>query len=215
MSPGSRSNASSASAASNYDGEHWETARAYYQRALPLKPDDPDILERLFHVNNQLRRAADARQVLEQLRQVRAGAPQLELYELEVNEVRTADDVLRLLGEVEHVVRKYPQDAAVAERAAGIFANLITFMASLEKQYRQQLRKTERSLQELPSYQVNWPEVHGYLRDVRGRLAKLAAPPTAVSAWRRSIGTAAPCINCGRTSSRTSSAAGSWPGELI
>jgi tetratricopeptide (TPR) repeat protein len=160
-------------ASRNYEGEHWETARNYYQRALPLKPDDPDILERLFHVNNQLRRAADARQVLEQLRQVRAGAPQLELYELEVNEVRTADDVLRLLGEVEHVVRKYPQDAAVAERAAGILANLISFMASLEKQYRQQLRKTERSLEELPSYQVNWPEVHGYLRDVRSRLAKL------------------------------------------
>lgn len=157
----------------NYDRENWETARAYYQRALPFKPDDADILERLFHVNNQLRRAVDARQVLEQLRQVRAGAPQLELYELEVNEVKNADDVLRLLGEVERVVRKYPQDAAVAERAASIFANLIAFMTSLEKQYRQQLRKTERQIEDLPSYQVNWPEVHGYLREVRGRLAKL------------------------------------------
>jgi hypothetical protein len=160
-------------ASRNYDAENWAAALGYYERVRQFKPDDAEVLERLFHLYNQLRRYLDARVVLDQLRGVRSNTPQLELYEIEANEVKNADDVLRLLDEMERVVRKYAMDVTIAERANAILNNMISFMVSLEKQYREQLKKTEASLYELPSYQVNWPEVHGYLRDFRVRLAKM------------------------------------------
>lgn len=174
----------------NSDRENWSGALTYLQRAHQLRPDDVDTLEKLFHLNNQLKRVEDARRTLDYLRHVRADAPQLELYELELIEIKSMDDIERLLAEIERVRQKYPGDAVVSERAGSMVGNVINFLNATSKQHREQLHKTTRSLNRLQSHQVNWPEVHKFLRSMRSALVKMKkaidrCQPLAVSEQQR------------------------------
>lgn len=155
------------------DKESWALAVSYLQRAHQLRPDDADTLDKLFHLNNQLKRFEDARHVLDYLRHLRSDAPQLDLYELELIEIKNLDDIERLLTEIERVRQKYPHDVAVLERAGNMIANVVAFLTASGKHHRQQLHKTTRSLNRLPGHQVNWPDVHKFLRDMRSALTKL------------------------------------------
>ncbi len=52
--------------ASRYgEKEKWSSALSYVQRTAHLRPNDPDTLERLFHLYNQSKRPQDARRTLE------------------------------------------------------------------------------------------------------------------------------------------------------
>ena len=52
--------------------EKWASAVRFLERALRYRPNDPDTLERLFHLYNQAKRPTDARRTLEQMRRLAA-----------------------------------------------------------------------------------------------------------------------------------------------
>src|SRR5207245_769390 len=97
--------------------EKWSSALGYVQRAQRLRPEDFDTLERLFHLYNQAKRPQEARRTLEQLRRLRPGDPQLELYELDLVEVKGLNDIERLLTEIDRVLKRHPDDGRVQDRA--------------------------------------------------------------------------------------------------
>ena len=92
-----------------------EPALNYVQRAVQLRPSDVETLEQLFHLQNQAKRQGDARRTLEQMRRIKPGEPQYELYELDFVEVksltqeklRTAEDLYRFLIDEFHQSRTF------------------------------------------------------------------------------------------------------------
>jgi tetratricopeptide (TPR) repeat protein len=105
--------------------EKWNQALGYLQRARSLRPEDPEILEQLFIVLNQSKRSQDARKVLDRLREIRPDDPQLDLYELDLTEVKSLNDIERLLTEIERVLRRHPGDTRVEERAVAMVGTVI------------------------------------------------------------------------------------------
>ena len=73
---------------------------------------DPDTLERLFHLYNHAKRPQDARRTLEQLRELRPDDPQLDLYELDLIEVKGLNDIERLLTDIEQIADAIPATRA-------------------------------------------------------------------------------------------------------
>src|SRR5262249_60639699 len=103
----------------------------YIQRAARLRPSDPDTLERLFHLYNQAKRPEDARRTLKQLRELRPGDAQLDLYEIELVEVKNLSDIERRLAEIDRILKRYPGDARVEEHAVRMVGNVIPLMCNL------------------------------------------------------------------------------------
>src|SRR5262249_50724699 len=97
--------------------ERWTSALGCLQRAHRIRPNDADILERLYQLYTQLKRPDDARRALRRLREVKPDDPQFDLYELDLREVRTAQDVDRTLSEIRKILNRHPGDARVEERA--------------------------------------------------------------------------------------------------
>jgi Flp pilus assembly protein TadD len=160
-------------AASYTDKERWDSALAYVQRAARLRPNDGDTLERLFHLYNSAKRPRDARRTLDQLRRLRPGDPQLELYELDMIEVRGLNDIEKLLTEIDKILRRHPGDARVEERAVGMVGNVIPLMGNLCDQLTDQMSKVIDQVRHLPNYQINWSAVREVMRDLLREFQKL------------------------------------------
>src|SRR5207302_1363257 len=86
--------------------EKLAAAVPFLQRARKLRPEDADILEKLFQLFTQLRRHDEARQMLQRLRQMRPNDPQFELYELDLHESRSLSDIDRMVSEVKRITGK-------------------------------------------------------------------------------------------------------------
>jgi tetratricopeptide (TPR) repeat protein len=153
--------------------EKWTSALGYIQRAARLRPNDPDILERLFHLYNHAKRPSDARRTLEQLRKFRPNEPQYDLYELDMIEVKGLNDIDRLLTDIEVILRRYPNDARVLERAEGMVRNVIPLMGNLCDQLTDQMSKVIDQVRHLPNYQINWSAVREVMRDLLKEFQKL------------------------------------------
>jgi Flp pilus assembly protein TadD len=153
--------------------EKWSSALSYIQRAQRLRPDDPEILERLFHLYNQSKRPQDARRTLEQLRRLRPTEPQYELYELDLVEVKGLNDIERLLGEIDRIRKRYPGDARVEEKAVNMVGNVIPLMGNLCDQLTEQMSKVIDQVRNLPNYQINWSAVREVMRDLLREFQKL------------------------------------------
>jgi Flp pilus assembly protein TadD len=153
--------------------EKWTSALNYVQRAAHLRPNDPDTLERLFHLYNQAKRPQDARRTLDKLRQLRPGEPQYELYELDLVEVKGLNDIEKLLAEIERILKRYPNDARVEERAVGMVGNVIPLMGNLCDQLTDQMSKVIDQVRNLPNYQINWSAVREVMRDLLREFQKL------------------------------------------
>jgi tetratricopeptide (TPR) repeat protein len=153
--------------------EKWTSALNYVQRAANLRPNDPDTLERLFHLYNQAKRPQDARRTLDKLRQLRPGEPQYELYELDLVEVKGLNDIEKLLAEIERILKRYPTDAHVEERAVGMVGNVIPLMGNLCDQLTDQMSKVIDQVRNLPNYQINWSAVREVMRDLLREFQKL------------------------------------------
>lgn len=149
------------------------SALTFLQRAHQLRPEDTDTLERLFHVLNQLKRPEDARRALRRLRQLRPQEPQTEWFELELIEINNLDNCNRVLAGMEELNRKYPDDGRLAERQAQFIAAITSYMKRLSRQMSEQLERAEARVRRLPSYQVDWPEMRRYLRELRSRMARI------------------------------------------
>jgi tetratricopeptide (TPR) repeat protein len=153
--------------------EKWTSALSYVQRAAHLRPNDPDTLERLFQLYNQAKRPQDARRTLDKLRQLRPGEPQYELYELDLVEVKGLNDIEKLLSEIDRILKRYPNDARVEERAISMVGNVIPLMGNLCDQLTDQMSKVIDQVRNLPNYQINWSAVREVMRDLLREFQKL------------------------------------------
>jgi len=153
--------------------ERWTTVLNYLNRAQRLRPDNDDVLERLFHVYNAAKQSNNARKVLNRLRDVRKNDPQLDLYELDMVEVKNLADIERMLSEIERILQRHPEDHRVEERAVGMVGNVIPLMGNLCDQLTEQLDKVERQVGNLPRYQVDWGALKEIMRDLMKEFQKL------------------------------------------
>ena len=153
--------------------EKWNSAVGYIQRAASLRPNDGDTLERLFHLYNHAKRTKDARRTLEQLRRLRPKDPQLDLYELDLIEVKGLNDIERLLTDIDAIRKRYPGDARVEERAVSMVGNVIPLMGNLCDQLTDQMSKVIDQVRHLPNYQINWSAVREVMRDLLKEFQKL------------------------------------------
>jgi tetratricopeptide (TPR) repeat protein len=153
--------------------EKWSAALPYVQRASRLRPQDVDTLERLFHLYHQVHRPDDARRTLRRLRELRPNDPQYELYELDLRQVRTLDDIDRMLGDVRRILSQYPNDMRVEERAVGLVGNVIPHLGQLCDQHSDRLARIVQQVRRLPSYQINWPVVHDEIQRLLREFQKL------------------------------------------
>lgn len=153
--------------------EKWPAALGYLQRAQQLQPQDADILERLFHLYQQLRRPEDARRALRQLRTQRPDLPQFDLYEVDLLPMKTLEDLDKVLFEIDRVLRKHPNDVRVEERATSMIGNGITFMTRLHELLNEQLDKTMKQLERGSRYEIDWAEIHDYVADLHSQFKRL------------------------------------------
>jgi tetratricopeptide (TPR) repeat protein len=153
--------------------ERWSNALPYLQRAHRLRPQDPETLERLFHLYNQVKRPEDARRTLKRMRELRPDDPQFELYELDIREVRTLEDIDRMLSDIRRTLNRHPNDMRVEERAVNMVGNVIPLMGRMCDQLTDQLSKIVEQVRRLPNYQINWPAVRDVMRELHGEFQKL------------------------------------------
>jgi tetratricopeptide (TPR) repeat protein len=153
--------------------ERWTSALGCLQRAHRLRPTDYDTLERLFHLFTQLKRSEDARKILRRLREVRPNDPQVELFDLEVREMRSVEDIERLLADLRRALQKYSGDLRVEERGTNVLHNLVPSLERFADQYTSQVNKVVDQMRRLPSYQINWPVVRDIMRDLEDHFTYL------------------------------------------
>jgi tetratricopeptide (TPR) repeat protein len=160
--------------ASKYsEKEKWNSAVNFIERALKYRPEDPDTLERLFHLYNHAKRQGDARRVLEQMRRLRPTDPQMELYELDLIDVKSLNDIERLLNEIDNILKRYPNESRVQERAVSMVGNVVPLMGNLCDQLTEQMSKVFDQVRHLPNYQINWSAVREVMRDLLKEFQKL------------------------------------------
>jgi Flp pilus assembly protein TadD len=153
--------------------ERWPQALNYFQRAQKLRPQDSELLERIFHLHTQLKRHEDARRTLYRLRQLRPQDPQLDLYELDLHDTKNLDDLDRVLNDIGRILKKYPGDMRVEERAVGMVGNVIPLMGRLCDQLTEQMAKIIEQVRHLPNYQINWSAVREVMRDLEDEFLRL------------------------------------------
>jgi Flp pilus assembly protein TadD len=153
--------------------EKWSSAVSYVQRAAQMRPDDPESLERLFHLYNNAKRPQDARRTLDTLRRLKPGEPQYELYELDLVEVKGLNDIEKLLTDIDKIRRRYPDNERVEERAVSMVNSVIPLIGNICDQLTDQLGKVIDQVRNLPNYQINWAAVREVMRDLMKEFQKL------------------------------------------
>jgi len=154
------------------DKERWNDAAGFLQRATRIK-EDADALEKLFFFTRNAKNYRDARKALDRLRDLRPDDPQLELYELDLIEVKSLADIEKLLGEIDDIVRRYPSDPRVRERAVNMVGDIIPLMGNLCDQLTDQMARVINQVRDLPQYQINWSAVREVMRDLLKEFQKL------------------------------------------
>jgi tetratricopeptide (TPR) repeat protein len=153
--------------------EKWTTALGFLQRAHRVRPTDSDTLERLFHLYTQLKKPDEAKRILRRLREVRPNDPQVELFEMDVRDVRAPDDIEKTIADIRRILQKHPGDMRVEERAGAMINNLVPSLERLGEQYTAQINKVIDQMRRLPSYQINWPVVRNVMRDLEDKFYQL------------------------------------------
>jgi hypothetical protein len=120
-----------------------------------------------------VKRPEDARRTLKRLTELRPNDPQMELYELDLREIKTIDDIERMLGDIRKKLNKYPNDLRVEEKAMSMVGNIIPLLGRMFDQYANQLSRVTAQVRQLPSYQVHWSTVHEVMRDLQREFQKL------------------------------------------
>lgn len=153
--------------------ENWKPALSYLQKAARILPRDLDTLERLFNLYVQLRMFEDARRTLQTMRQLRPNEPQHDLYELDLQEIRSLEDIDQMVSDIKHILNKYPGDARVEERALNMVANCVPIIGKQCDRLSDKLAHIVDQVRRLPSYQINWPVVHDEMHFLRREFQKL------------------------------------------
>ena len=160
-------------ATGNTEKERWATALAYAQRAQKLRPEDPETLERLFHLYTQAGKPDDARNTLRQLKELRPAEPHLDLYEVDLLDGRSIEGIDKMLAHIESVLKRHAGDVRVDVRAQLMMANVITLLERVYNQLSEQFVKVQNQVRHLPNYQIDWAAVHELTRDLRGDFQRL------------------------------------------
>ena len=153
--------------------EKWSSAVSYMQCAHRIRPKDADLTEKLFQLYNApsgRKRRARRWNICATLR---PEDPQLDLYELDLIEVKGLNDIERLLTEIEAIRRRYPGDLRVEERAVRMVGNVIPLMHNLCDQLTAQMSKVVDQVRHLPNYQINWSAVREVMRNLMREFQKL------------------------------------------
>ena len=153
--------------------EQWSDALERFQRAHRYRPTDYDTLEKLFNLYSQLRRPEEARKVLRRMREVRPNDPHVELFELDVHDLRTIDDVEKTLQDLRRVAQKFPGDSRVDDRTRAVLDQLLPRMEQFAEHFNGQVKKVVDQMRRLPSYQVNWSVVRDVMRDLEEGYSQL------------------------------------------
>ena len=148
-------------------------ALGFLQRAHRIRPGDSDTLERLFHLYTQLKKPDEAKRVLRRLRETRPNDPQVDLFEMDVRDVRSPDDIEKMIADMRRILQKHPGDMRVEERSGAMINNLVPALERLGEQYTHQINKVIDQMRRLPSYQINWPIVRNVMRDLEDKFFQL------------------------------------------
>ena len=131
------------------------------------------MLERLFHLYDQLRKPEEARKILQRLREMRPNDAQVEMFELNTREVRDINDLTLVMADLKRIDQKYPGNAQVGERITAKINNLLPFMEKLFDQWNNQVNKVLDQMRRLPSYQINWPMVREVMHELEDKFFQL------------------------------------------
>jgi tetratricopeptide (TPR) repeat protein len=153
--------------------ERWNSALGFLCRAHKFRPTDADVLERLFHLYDQLRRPEEARKILQRLREVRPNDAQVELFELNTREVRDINDLTLVMADLKRIDQKFPGNTQVGDRISATVHNLLPFMEKLFDQWNGQINKVLDQMRRLPSYQINWPMVREVMHELEDKFFQL------------------------------------------
>ena len=138
------------------DREKWQAALPFAERHHRVQPDNVELLERLFQLYQHLYQAEAARWALTQLRTLKPGEPQYELYEIDLQPVGGIKDADGVLDEIDKVLARHPGNARVAERAQTMAVGLLTVLNRRCDQLSEELDRLLRKIKKEPKHQVDW-----------------------------------------------------------
>jgi tetratricopeptide (TPR) repeat protein len=146
----------------HYEAERWTHALSYLEEAHALQPDNVELVERLFLLQVQANQRTEARKTLNELRHLRPKHPSFELYELDLVEMRSAEDLEKLLDALGRVIDSFADDPGQQEKA------VVRTMPALQHRA-DQLTKLMREIREdLRRLYEDSPGWYDALRDLRG-----------------------------------------------
>ncbi|HZU38740.1 MAG TPA: tetratricopeptide repeat protein, partial [Gemmataceae bacterium] len=160
-------------AAGHVERREWAEARDCLERALRASPEDVPVLERLFELHHQARRWAEAREILDQLRQLRPDDPQYEVYALDLMDLKTPDDVERMVTDVDRLRQQHAGEQQVESRLMAVMAHAVEALGELHEELSEQLARARNRLRRLARHEVDWDEVEDFARRLHRRLLKL------------------------------------------
>ncbi|MFL5341273.1 MAG: tetratricopeptide repeat protein [Gemmataceae bacterium] len=154
----------------HYEGERWTHALAYIEEAHRMRPENLDLTERLFLLQVQAGQRDEARKTLNELRHQKPKNPTYELYELDLIEIRSSEDLEQLLDVLGRVVDTYPDDKTAQEKAV---VRTIPALQHRADQLTKAMRDIREDLRRLFEDSPGWYDALRDLRAVKRDLRRL------------------------------------------
>jgi tetratricopeptide (TPR) repeat protein len=154
----------------NYERERWTEALAFVEQALRLQPDNPDLAERLFLLQIQAGQRGEAGKTLQTMRQLKPNHPPFELFELDLIEVRTADDLENLIEAFGRVIERIHGEPGAQEKAVLRVLPTLQYRAD---QLTRQMREIREDLRRLHEDSAGWYDALRDLRAIKRHLRRL------------------------------------------
>jgi len=175
-----------------YDREKWPEALAYLEEAHNLRQDLPELAERVFLLQVQVGKRAEARRTLNVLHQLRPKHGPYQLYELDLVEVRASADLEKLLDALARVVEQMLDDPAVQDKAVQRVLPTLQYRADYLTRVMREIREDLRRLYEdSPGWYDALRDLRSVKRDLRRlrQVVRYCAQLQVVEATRRRLDT--------------------------
>ncbi|HEV3144053.1 MAG TPA: tetratricopeptide repeat protein [Gemmataceae bacterium] len=153
-----------------YEQEKWPEALAYLQEAQKLQPENLELTERLFLLQIQAGQREEARKLLTEMQALKPKHPPFEMYELDLIEVRSGEDLETLVETLHHVVEQLSHDPSVQDKAVTRVWPMLQYRSD---QLTKVMREIREDLRQLPDDSRAWYEALRDLRSVKRDLRRL------------------------------------------
>jgi len=153
-----------------YEAEKWPEALAYLEEAQKLQPENLELSERLFLLYVQAGQRAEARKLLTEMQTLKPKHPTYEMYELDLIEVRSGEDLETLVETLHHVVEQLIHDPSVQDKAVTRVWPMLQYRSD---QLTKVMREIREDLRQLPDDSRAWYEALRDLRSVKRDLRRL------------------------------------------